>query len=388
MGISNKPDTATTSPLDRVFNIIHDRYHVDHYGALAGYRPGLIEPGGNKILITKGPRLIEPVKGEFPTIRRFIDGMLREQAKYAHSWNHLAVVPLYNGNITRGQILILAGPADSGKSVYQNFIVTPTLGGRVARPYAYIVGRTDFNEDWFESEHLMMEDETPPRDYETEQLVAAELKRLAADEIHWCHGKGKKAITLPPYWRVSVSVNNNPENLRSVPAKDETLKDKMIVLEVYPDATVELVKSLGGQDNFAAKIREERPAYLYHLLHEYQIPDDLKDTRFGMKAYQNAEITDAIEEISPYMLLYEVMEKTYAGANKLEKSVLEIFTDLQNPTVPRGVIPQKPTTLGRYLTKLTKITNGAIVKKDTNKGVRYLLTFPGEPGGKTSFVKK
>ena len=342
---------------------------------MAGYRPGLISQGGNKILITKGPRLIEAIKGEFPTIQKFIDGLLREQAIYAHSWNHLAVVPLYNGEITRGQILVLAGPVDSGKSVYQNLIVTPMLGGRVARPYAFMVKRTDFNEDWFESEHLMCEDETPPRDYETQQLFAAELKKLAADENHWCHGKGKKAITLPPFWRVTVSVNDSPENMRSIPANDETLKDKMHVLKVYPDSTVKLVESLGGQKNFANKIREELPAYLYWLLYEFQIPAELKDTRFGMKAYQNVEILGAIEETAPHMLLLELLEAEYAGANKLEKSVLELAKDLQTPDIPRGVVPQSPLTLGRYLTSLSKITD-AIAKKETKKKNVYLLTFP------------
>jgi hypothetical protein len=380
MEISDRRDTETSSPLDRAFTALHDRHHVDHWGPLAGYRPGIIQHGGKKVLITKGAELIKPVEGEFPTIRELIYGMFQEQAIHAHCWNHLAAVPLYNGEITRGQILVLAGPINSGKSVYQNLIVTPMLGGRVARPYAFMVKRTDFNEDWFESEHLMCEDETPPRDYETQQLFAAELKKFAADENHWCHGKGKKAITLPPFWRVTVSVNDSSENMRSIPANDETLKDKMHVLKVYPEATVKLVESLGGQKNFANKIREELPGYLYWLLYKFQILAELKDTRFGMKAYQNDEILEAIEETAPHMLLLELLEVKYPGANKLEKSVLEIATDLQTVDTPRGVVPQSPLTLGRYMTTLSKISD-AIEKKVTNKKNVYLLTFP-EKGAK------
>jgi len=44
---------------------------------------------------------IKPVEGEFLTIRELIYGMYQEQAIHAHCWNHLAVVPLYNGEITQ-----------------------------------------------------------------------------------------------------------------------------------------------------------------------------------------------------------------------------------------------------------------------------------------------
>src|SRR5262249_16246105 len=99
---------------------------------------------------------------------------------------------------------------------------------------------------------------------------ASELKKLAADDNHWCQGKGKKALTLPPYWRVTVSVNDHPDYLQAIPANDETLKDKMLILKVYPDATVKLVDKLGGKKAFADKIREELPAYLNWLLDELE----------------------------------------------------------------------------------------------------------------------
>jgi chromosome segregation ATPase len=43
MGISDRRDTHTTSPLDRALNRIRKRYQVDHYGPIAGYRPGIIK---------------------------------------------------------------------------------------------------------------------------------------------------------------------------------------------------------------------------------------------------------------------------------------------------------------------------------------------------------
>ena len=376
MGISNKPDTATTSPLDRVFNILHDRYHVDHYLALAGHPPGLLDIPGKRVLITKGPKLIKPVKGVFPTMEEFINGLLRDQAIYMHCWNHLAVTPLYNRKIERGLALILAGPRNSGKSVCQNFIITPLLGGRVARPYAYMVGDTTFNGDWFESEHLMLEDETPPNNYDKQQRIAAGIKTLVANEIQWCHGKGDKALTLTPFWRVSISVNNNSANLRAVPANDETLDDKLLILETYPEATVRLVEKLGSQEAFRNKLREELPAYLYHLRYEFQIPEDLKDTRFGMKPFRNPDIVKAVKESAPYVHLLEYMRtKLYSGVKGLFKSTSEIHQDLKDVGAPSGLAPTATHILGEYLTSIAGMGTGEVTPKRTSKANGYVLNF-------------
>jgi hypothetical protein len=375
MEISSRPDSETTSPLDRVFNILHDKYHVDWWGSLAGRQPGLIESGVSKLLITRGPKLLKPVQGEWPTIQAFIDGMLRDEAIYFHCWMHLAVVPLYNRELKRGQALILAGPKDSGKSVAQNLIITPLLGRRVARPYANIIGRTDFNEECFEAEHLMFEDEAPVRDYETQQLLAAGIKSLVANEVQWCHGKGKKGITLQPFWRITVSVNDRPENLRSIPIDDETLDDKMVILQTYPDATVQLVESLGGQDNFAQKIREELPAYLYWLLSEFQIPEDLKATRFGMKAHRNKEIVGAVRRNTNAAHLLEILRDMYPGTKDFVITASQIMKDMQAPEIPRGLVPNSPITLGRYLSDMGKLSN-EVARKETKHNTVYILNFP------------
>jgi hypothetical protein len=258
LGISDRKDTELTSPLDRTFTALQKRHKVDYAGPLAGYRTGLIEYNGNKILITRGPKLIDPVKGDFPTIAEYLTGMLREQRIYADCWLHLAVTPVYNCEPATGQVLVLAGAPDTGKSVFQKLLVTPMLGGRVAMPYQYMIGDTTFNEDWFSAEHLMIEDEGAGKDINTRNLFAAKLKQIAVNEDHRNHGKGSKALYLPPCWRATVSVNDDPEHIRVLPPIDSSVKDKLIILKVYDGATVKLVERLGGKAAFAAKIKEER----------------------------------------------------------------------------------------------------------------------------------
>ena len=220
----------------------------------------------------------------------------------------------------------------------------------------------------------MCEDETPARDIETRLLFTSELKKLAADDNHWCQGKGKKALTLPPYWRVTVSVNDHPDYLPAIPANDETLKDKMHILKVYAGATVKLVEKLGGKKPFADKIREELPAYLHWLLHEFQIPEEFKGTRFGMQAFQHPEIVEAIEETTPYMLVLGHMEHAWAGQCHEEISLMEFASLLERSNPPKGVLPNNVNTSAKYLTSLTNVTN-KITKTRTKKGVLYTADF-------------
>jgi hypothetical protein len=366
LGISDRKDTELTSPLDRTFTALQKRHKVDYAGPLAGHRTGLIEYNGNKILITRGPNLINPVKGDFTTIAEYLDGMLQEQRKYADCWLHLAVTPIYNCEPTTGQVLVLAGAPDTGKSVFQKLLVTPMLGGRVAMPYQYMIGDTTFNEDWFSAEHLMIEDEGAGKDINTRNLFAAKLKQIAVNEDQRNHGKGNKALYLPPCWRATVSVNDDPEHIRVLPPMDSSVKDKLIILKVYDGATVKLVEKLGGRAAFAAKIKEERPAYLYWLLNEFEIPADLKATRLSMKAFQHPDILEAIEETSPQRLLLEHMESEWVGVYRKDMPLTTIAKLLEESGPPNGVLPRSPTTLGRYLTDISKMTDK--VSKRTLKG--------------------
>ena len=366
LGVSDRKDTELTSPLDRTFTALQKRHRVDYAGPLAGYRTGLIEYNGNKILITRGPKLIDPVKGDFPTIAEYLDGMLQEQRIYADCWLHLAATPIYNCKPATGQVLVLAGAPDTGKSVFQKFLVTPMLGGRVAMPYQYMIGDTTFNEDWFSAEHLMIEDEGAGKDINTRNLFAAKLKQIAVNEDHRNHGKGSKALYLPPCWRATVSVNDDPEHIRVLPPIDSSVKDKLIILKVYDGATVKLVERLGGRAAFAAKIKEELPAYLYWLLNKFQIPGELKATRLSMKAFQHPDILEAIEETSPQRLLLQHMECQWVGVYHKDLPLTTIAKILEESDPPNGVLPKSPTTLGRYLTDISKMTDK--VSKRTLKG--------------------
>jgi hypothetical protein len=250
--------------------------------------------------------------------------------------------------------------------VFQKLIVTPLLADRMAAPYQYMIGDTTFNQDWFAAEHLMIEDEGAGRDIATRNSFASRLKQIAVNEDHRSHGKGTNGVYLQPCWRATVSVNDDPEHIRILPPIDTSMKDKLIIVKASEKATVGLVEKLGGREAFAAKIREELPAFLYWLLNEFQIPEELRATRLGMKAFQHPEILDSIDETSPEMMILEWMEGHWAGVVHKDIPATKLMSLLEDTMPPKGVLPHTPVTLGRYLKSLAKKTGR--VKHRTRDG--------------------
>jgi hypothetical protein len=376
---SDARDQGSTSPVDRAINRIREKYRVDYYATTSsGRRAGISTYKGNRILVARGWEQIAYVKGEFPTISRLITGMLGEEAIYANCWLHLAVTPLYDNIVNTAQALVLVGGVNTGKTAFLNLVVTPLLGGRMAKPYAFMRGKTTFNEELFECEHLKIDDEAPALDHETQMTVSAQLKQLTADGTQRCHGKGKKALTLEPFWRITAAINDSPEYLSQLSITDETLNDKLVILKTLPGATVSLVEELGGKKAFEAKIREELPHYLRWLLEEFEVPAELKATRYGLKPYRNAEIVKAAEAATHQMTLLNYLEELWPGEILEDISSTRLATMLSIEATPRGLVPNHVNTLGKYLSTLARIASDRVkMRKDWRKGYVYTLDFTG-----------
>jgi hypothetical protein len=112
--------------------------------------------------VTESPRLILPVQGEWPLLRSIIDGMFNtegvDQRPYFYGWVKRGLESFHQRKWMQGQVLAMAGPRGAAKSLMQ-MLLTEIFGGRSAKPYLFMSGRTDFNADLFEGEHLVVDDE-------------------------------------------------------------------------------------------------------------------------------------------------------------------------------------------------------------------------------------
>lgn len=284
--------------------------HVDYAGPLAGHVPGLVElPGGQRILVTSGPELGKPDKdADYGFLGEFTVALLGEQAATFLHWLSVARQSLRKGDFRPGQLVVLAGPAGCGKSFLQH-IVTLALGGRAAKPYRYMIGETAFNADLAGAEHLIIEDENPATDIRSRRKFGASVKDFAVNVTMSVHAKGRTAVTLPRFCRVTLSVNSEPENLMIVPPLDASLQDKLMLFRCS-DASG--ILSEDRAENLR-RVNAALPGFLWQLEH-LRVNKKEKDQRFGVRAYHHPELLEILTEIEPHTRLERLIETVIADS--------------------------------------------------------------------------
>lgn len=304
-------EEAYVSPLDEILIEIQQCCDVHYAGALAGHTAGVYDMGERRILVTESPRIIPAKPGEWRTLRAFIEGLLYDpqfdQHPYLYGWLKVSYETLLAGEKRPGQGLTLAGPHGCGKSLLQN-LITLILGGRSARPYQFMSGLTSFNSDLFEAEHLMIEDEQASTDIRARRNFGAQLKNVTVVDWQRCHAKNRVALSLAPFWRLSITVNDEPENLMVLPPIDDSIEDKLIILRASKKAMPMPTATLEQRKLFWAKLVSELPAFL-HFLTQWEIPSELVNERFGITHFHHPEILAAIDSLAPEFRLLRLIDE-------------------------------------------------------------------------------
>jgi len=119
-GLRNKAmEGERLSQVEQKLNEIQYEQDVVYAGPLAGYRSGLIECVGNRVLVTSSPKLILPAEGDWTIIDTLLRNLLvddvYDQRPYLYGWLKVAYEALRCGVWRPGQAMGLAGPRDCGK---------------------------------------------------------------------------------------------------------------------------------------------------------------------------------------------------------------------------------------------------------------------------------
>ena len=380
-GVSpNKPEGAHVSPLDRhLIHLMQDR-GVHYAGMLAGYTSGIYEMEGRRILVTESPRLLNPLSGDWPVLRQFFKGLLddpeHDQLAYFLGWLKIAVESLHAGSIRPGQVLAIAGPRDCGKSLAQK-IITEILGGRSAKPYQYMAGLTSFNSDLFTAEHLTIEDDIGSTDMRARRNFGEQIKAFSVNESHRCHPKNREAITLKPFWRVSITLNDEPESMMILPPLDSSIEDKIILLRARKNPLPMPTGTLEQRKAFWAAITAEIPAFL-HDLTQNAIPDNIQGERFGIGHFHHPELLQALNELSPESKLLQIIDAVlFSGplAGTWEGSVARLEQELRSSNYRQETdkLLSFSQACGRYLSRLEKQYPNRISKTHTREGNLWII---------------
>ena len=321
-GVNAVRDDATKmSDLDLLLLHISLNCAVAFAGPLAGYKKGLIQNNGNEILVTRSFKIPSPVEGDWSVVKAVIDQQLGptdadkiDQRDFLYGWWQHSIECLLKGyKKNMGMCLTLAGSKGCGKSILKKLIKL-SLGGRECQPYQYLSGKDNFNGEFLRCECWCVDDDQSQTDAKMRDEVGSKIKKIVADETFHVRGKHVEAMDLHLYRRLIMCVNDEPEKLLVLPQLTDDIVDKIVILHCKKpvdeaDPMPMPVRTPEDQDLFGDKLVEQLPAFMYWLLSEYKIPDDLYG-RFGIKHYQHPEIKRTLFDLSPEVALMDAVERT------------------------------------------------------------------------------
>jgi hypothetical protein len=312
---SCKEKGENVSEVDEFIINLRDTKDIDYSGPLAGYTSGFYEMNGFRVLVTESPQIIQPSVGDWPTLEKLIHGLLldenHDQQLYLFGWLKLAYESLIAGYKRPGQVLAICGPHNCGKSLLQ-LLITKILGGRSAKPYSFMTAITDFNGELFTAEHLMIEDEPASTDLRTRRNFGAQIKQIAGCDVQRCHAKNHQAISLTPFWRLSITLNDEAENLMVLPPIDNSIEDKIIILKAVQTEMPMPTDTNEARSAFWNTLISELPAFLYYLT-KLEIPKEIKHPRYGISHFHHPTLLQEIDALSPEFRLLSIIDKDVFG---------------------------------------------------------------------------
>jgi hypothetical protein len=311
-GNGNLSDTARAKVEKKAFgnswikfcHVVWKTRCVSWVGEIAGYEKGEIRQGNEKLLIQRGPILPVARKGDCSFSITYLKQLHGEAAPYFFAWLKRARESILAQKHSFGHVLVLIGPSSCGKSCCQHAVITPQLGGRSAAVFKQLTGKTPFNKAANASEHNFLDDHSCC-DRASQRAMEEAIKRSVSNSTDDTEAKGIDGRTTKCLVRrLSISINDEPHNLSTLPTVRDDNVDKEILIGCRP---ADILSGLTEQD-IARKLKDEEEHVAYWLDH-YQFPQELitgenaaeKRTikRFGFKSYLNPEYLEAINRESP-----------------------------------------------------------------------------------------
>lgn len=356
---------------------------VYYAGPLGGYPVGIHEISGKRVLATENATHIQPVKGEWPVFRQFLQELLGKESIYFLAWMKAAIESLEAGSPwSPGQLLAIAGPEDSGKSFLQS-LITFLLGNRVSSPYKYMAGGTDFNAEIYGAEHGLIGDQNHKFDKNSRRAFGAAIKDLIVNPEQYVRGMWKGAMTLSTFFRLTMTLNDNAMSLLVLPEMDSDVAGKIILLHAHPVHFPFPSKRYPDKHTYYTKLKSELPMFLYHL-RRWKIPEKIGHKRYGVVSYKSPKLVESMTSISSEWKLWSLIEMyVFADRQKLQwegtAPELEKFLRDQVKNENLHQLFFYPGACGQYLRALSTKLVGQIQISDAGHNLHYYEIFRNAP---------
>jgi hypothetical protein len=357
---------------------------IDWNGKLAGYKRGVAIFGGRKFLITDGYDLPESKEGDCPLHLNIIAQAFKDpdaQAVFC-GWLQGSVNAIRASEHQPAPMLVLAGEKGAGKSLLAH-ICKQAMGGRSSNPMTAWAGTLPWNDNLLGAELLLIDDSVSSTDIRARKAFGARFKEAIYAGSVEINTRQKSSISIRPVWRVMICCNETAENLSVIPPLEEGIEDKVILMKVAAVKMPMLAETPEPRIAFQKALADELPAFLAWL-ESVEIPEHLGDTRSSVTAWKDAELLEAVLEISPEKRLEKLialaitknhMNDGWQCAQEVQSQLLHY----DSPTASQArTLLKYDNNAGTYLSRL-KDQGSAYVgdKRRNSDGIyQYLINNP------------
>lgn len=311
--------TDTLKPSEVLLVETQRQRAVDYAGPLAGYPVGCHTlAGGQRVLVTRGVEIPQPAKEPEPGFLGdfFAELMPDKGAAFAFFyWLRHAYTCLRDRNFRPGQVCAFAGPSRCGKG-FAILTISHLLGGRQAKAFEWLMGKSQFNGELAGAEVWVCDDEDAQSDARSRRSFGNAIKRATVSNELRIRKMHAEAVSLNTFRRVVLAVNDEPENLTVLPILDDSIADKIHLFRC------ERAKVVGEDfpDNIR-RMKESAPGFLAWLL-KLRVPDRLREPRMGSVSYHDASLLESLSDLSPERRLENIIDEVVFG----KKDADEVWT--------------------------------------------------------------
>jgi len=320
MGLSPKvPKGETLSEIERAIFTLQETRSVH------GIHPAFYNPNDVVVISRKRylnvstvrPGIAAPGKhrwGEgFPWIAEFFKQSLREQLWHVMAWFAVSYRQALEGNPKPGLVLLLCGPASTGKTFTSTKLARYVFGDSEDAS-SFLLGEDQFNSTLMGCPLWTVDDAVAATDRKIHDRYSQLLKQISANASLKFRGMWREGYTAMWGGRAIVTFNDDPESLLMMPGWDRSITDKTMLAKVYPH-------------NLKFPSDEELAAELPHFcafLRDWEIPPEIAvGGRFGIAPYHHPELMAAAAEASdtmgPEQLILMWRERYFADHPEKDK---------------------------------------------------------------------
>jgi hypothetical protein len=377
------PKGDTASDIDRALHKIAKTRQVDRAAQYLYHTPGPIKhANGSTVLNISTIKPVEPSAPQVSSTTNWHSESTRQAFPFIWGCIHhqfdLTPIPgwadgaptqaerflwwlawFYKCSYTRarqaGQALFIAGNVGQGKSFLSRHLIPTLMGGVATSASAFLTGQSRWTSELVGQPTLNVDDDATVADVSkvTHLSVCCKVKEIVANGVLTWAQKFGAETEVPWYGRPIITCNLDRRSTRIIPVLDEGNRDKMTFL-LSKNST--MYPGFGTNEYNIARLREELPAFA-RFLFDLEIPEEYRDMRFGVVAWQHpalVELTRGTDSLSALVEALDCVFKDHRGGEEKywEGSSQELYKFLTTafPGFTRDYVSSS--VLGRELVRM------------------------------------